>query len=223
MGTIRIYTVPKSGTHFIKGVLAALNVDHEISHCFSNSHECNVDLEQKSGILIRDPRALFVSLMRWSDRRCSEGLRDNKTFPSYQNAELFRPWLDKSTSQKLEMLLTLNPESPFSVRHIADNFSFVTENIDNPNLKFVRFEDIIGSRGGGSEARQLKSIRCLLSFFDNSATDDEIKRAAVSAWGSSTTFHKGQIGGWKGEFDARSYSIFLERWGRYLDAWGYDK
>jgi hypothetical protein len=217
---VTIYTLPKAGTHFVKGVLDALGVRHTIRHCVAPQVP-EIDLTVRAGVLIRDPRAFFVSLLHWSDRRCREGLLQNRSFPAYPNSALYAPWLAKTFRQKLDLLLNLDPSAPFDVHYIPANFEFITRNLHRANLCFLKFEQIIGSRGGGSDRIQLEAFRRLFGFFGREIADADITRAVTQAWGSSATFNKGEADAWKAELDDQALAVLMDKWGSHLRAWGY--
>lgn len=218
-----VYTLPKAGTHLIEGILDEMGIQARVIHCFDPADPGvpRVDPDIRSGLLIRDPRAFFVSLVRHSDRRCREGLEKGVTFPAFRNRATFGPWLEKTFAEKLRMLIELDPDCPYQVTSISDHFRFITKNLGNRNLFVFRFEEIIGERGGGNQRRQVETIENLIEFCGFSARKKDIEKSAEKAWGKSSTFDRGSLSKWRKDFDPASRALFNGQWGHLLAAWGY--
>ncbi len=86
----------------------------------------------------------------------------------------------------------------------------------------VRFEDLIGSAGGGDEETQRATLARLFG-----ALGLETDPAFLSALGaklfssSSPTFRRGAMGGWRKDFDPETEARFNAAVGDRLDRYGY--
>ena len=76
--------------------------------------------------------------------------------------------------------------------------------IDDPDTLAVRFEDLVGSRGGGEDAARYATVRRILDHLELSMPDGEIEsRFSVETLDptSMRTFRQGEIGGWRAAFE----------------------
>lgn len=87
----------------------------------------------------------------------------------------------------------------------------------------VRFEDLVGERGGGSCAAQRKSIEQICSYLDLDVDKQKIASVQENLFGSSGTFRKGQIGSWRSEFSEEHKVAVKEVAGNLLIELGYEE
>ncbi|MCR6673600.1 hypothetical protein [Devosia ginsengisoli] len=78
----------------------------------------------------------------------------------------------------------------------------------------MRYEDLVGTRGGGSDERQLAALSTLARHLDLSTTGEHLQSrwAAVQHRGNAT-FRKGQIGDWVNHFDEDIEAVFEQHLG----------
>ncbi len=87
----------------------------------------------------------------------------------------------------------------------------------------VHFEDLIGNAGGGSEQKQLETLRAILKHLDVQLSEDKVVEVSKQIFfKSSTTFRKGQIGDWKNHFTEAHKQAFKEVAGNALIKLGYE-
>lgn len=101
------------------------------------------------------------------------------------------------------------------------------------NALFIRFEDLVGPKGGGALEAQRSSIERLSSHLGLDLTAEERSFLTTSLFGKydrksldeklTWTFRKGQIGGWKEAFTEEHKRVFKERFGDLLIALGYEE
>lgn len=95
--------------------------------------------------------------------------------------------------------------------------------LDQPDCLIVRFEDLVGEKGGGSHARQRETIAAVARHLRSDLTDEDISSIAGRLFGSgSRTFHKGQIGNWRKHFRPEHKMAFKTRYGSSLIRMGYE-
>jgi hypothetical protein len=83
----------------------------------------------------------------------------------------------------------------------------------------VRFEDLVGGKGGGSNDLQIEQVRRLQAHLGISGSAEAI---AAEAFDSATrTFSKGRAHRWKEEFSAANIAAFEEKYGQLVRAFGY--
>ncbi|HEV2601552.1 MAG TPA: sulfotransferase domain-containing protein [Candidatus Babeliales bacterium] len=94
-----------------------------------------------------------------------------------------------------------------------------------PGILNIRFEDLVGSRGGGSDEKQLETVHAIARHLELTRSDEELKIVAESLFGPnlSHTFRQGQIGGWKEYFTDEHKRLFKEVAGQLLIDLGYEQ
>lgn len=87
----------------------------------------------------------------------------------------------------------------------------------------VRFEDLIGPRGGGSVGNQKSCIATLAEHVERPMTSLELEAAAKKAWSTNvSTFRRGQIGDWRLHFKESHERAFKDLAGSVLLKLGYE-
>jgi hypothetical protein len=86
----------------------------------------------------------------------------------------------------------------------------------------VRFEDLIGLGGGGTEERQARALSALYAHLGLDADDRLVTSIGGRLFSStSPTFRKGAIGEWKRYLDEEMRALFLAKAGHHLKRYGY--
>jgi hypothetical protein len=94
---------------------------------------------------------------------------------------------------------------------------------DNPGTLCLRFEDMIGPKGGGSLKRQKTAFAALAAHLDWAGPQETLDRATDAAFNPRAgTFFRGQTGTWREYFTPRVERAFLRRHETLLRDWGYD-
>jgi sulfotransferase 6B1 len=92
-----------------------------------------------------------------------------------------------------------------------------------PNVLAIRFEDIIGPQGGGSDEKQFETINKIAKYLKLKLPTKEILHVCNNLFGGTTTFVKGQIGRWKVEFSDEIKQLFKEKYGQLIIDLDYEK
>jgi hypothetical protein len=88
----------------------------------------------------------------------------------------------------------------------------------------LKFENLVGSQGGGENEIQLQELRKILNFMGLKLTDYDIEALAADIfYKNSRTFHRGQVNQWKDLFSDRLKNHFKHECGELLRALGYEK
>jgi hypothetical protein len=94
--------------------------------------------------------------------------------------------------------------------------------LDDPDVYLVRYENLIGPRGGGSSENQINEIRGIVRFLDGSTSDREISAIADNLWGGKTrTMKYGRSRYWKDKFTDSLDRTFWRHYGKYMEKMGY--
>jgi len=211
-----IFTLPKAGTHLLHKMLnILLKKDikiHHVSHfpeLMTNQHH------NKMVVAIRDPRDQVISLRNMFNKISAKYLESGEVWPGLEGFPYeFYSTLDEETKLRLIILNKFFPEDRL--------FSLCSEGMKNKGALIIRFEDFIGSKGGGDDALQRETIKKICNYFNHKVTKKEIDYCVENAWGGSKTFHKGQIGAWKGKIDKENLFLIKEKWNKYIIEWGYE-
>jgi len=73
--------------------------------------------------------------------------------------------------------------------------------IEAENVLTVRFEDMVGEKGGGCNDAQRKSIAKVLNHIGMDFQNEDLDRLQAELYGGTHTFRSGQIDSWKKEID----------------------
>lgn len=179
-----------------------------------NEHHCN------RLFIYRDPRDLAVSHARWVTKEKRIFLHD-----IYQQQPSFE-------HQLMNSIVGVPVGTPFgsnlSQPNIAQDFSRWHGWLANSGTLAIKFEDLVGERGGGSEAKRLAVISQIMEHLQVTMSPADIK----SRFGSyamnpeeSHTFKKGgkgSIGGWKKHFTEEHKAAFKKIAGHLLIDLGYE-
>ena len=227
-GLVILVGIPKCGTHLLsqtvslltdtridfigdfgcgykllseKGVQNLKESGKRITHSHLLSTENNFDLATQHAIKIlfiyRDPRDQVVSLFYHKQRP---------------------PAVGASIPRK--------PQRPLTqlISEVNNRYRNQLGWIKQPNVYAIKFEDLIGPKGGGSQNIQLQVMRNIADFLGLHKSDEEIKNLANKVHGSnmSWTFRKGQIGAWKKEFTRGQRLLFRDKNQALLEELGYE-
>jgi hypothetical protein len=92
------------------------------------------------------------------------------------------------------------------------------------DVKVVRFEDLIGARGGGSRETQIATVSEIAEFVVRPLDATGAQRVADAVWTtSSTTFRRGVSGGWRDHFTPALTDLFKRTGGQLLVDMGYER
>ena len=87
----------------------------------------------------------------------------------------------------------------------------------------VRFEDLVGPEGGGSEEAQRLAVGRVAMHLGVPVEERTIGLVGESLFGAGRTFRKGQIGGWREEFTDEHEQALEEAAGPLLAELGYQE
>lgn len=86
----------------------------------------------------------------------------------------------------------------------------------------VRYEDLIGAAGGGTDRAQLESLEQVFSYVGLEIGRPELKSLAGRIFSdASPTFRRGRIYQWREQFDEETVSIFDDTVGEFAEVYGY--
>lgn len=88
----------------------------------------------------------------------------------------------------------------------------------------VRYEDIVGEKGGGSDEAQRLAIANVMHHIGKDVADHELDRLQEQLYGGTHTFRSGQINGWRAEIGQDTLQFILHKLEgcKYSQALGYN-
>lgn len=94
--------------------------------------------------------------------------------------------------------------------------------LDAEKTLTVRFEDLVGSRGGGDDARQYETVLAIAKHLEIDLTEDRAKEICNRTFSTkSPTFRAGAIGNWRKYFKEEHIKAFKESAGSLIVKYGY--
>ncbi len=156
--------------------------------------------------VVRDPRAILASFVPYV-------LGDKSHFLH----TLFR---DMNSEQRYEAVYTGVTQGSDSLAPLHTCCHALDPWTDHPDVWRIRFEDIVGSAGGGDDATRQKVLEQLAELIDAPAS--RIGEVANNLYGPGRhTFRKGRIDAWRKEVPERLQQRITRELGDVLDKWGY--
>lgn len=162
--------------------------------------------------ILRDPRAVVVSLLDF--------ILETRGMPRpHFLQEDFR---SMSPRERIEFILNggMAPRAGVLTQSFTEVYLAVQAWESDSRCLVVRFEDLVGSQGGGSVDRQHATIERIARHMGHSV--DEVKAHLSSVFDTgSRTFRLGQIDGWRRELDADSLAYLQSRCASLCQVAGY--
>lgn len=163
------------------------------------------DANMKSIFIARDPRDIVLSRMHYA-----MGLRRHRL----HNYLVGLP----NDLERLRSLIVGRESGPF-IRPLSDTLRGYRPWLESPTTLAVRFEDLVGERGGGSAELKLQTLRAIVDFCG--LDDSNVEAMANVGTGPTPTMRKGKAGGWKDELPAEIVDLFERELGDYISAYDY--
>lgn len=190
--------------------------EYMLSHIpYSTSMEkLLTDLEWRNIIIIRDPRDQCASMLH--------KLKIKKNNPaSYYLYEIL-----KTDTDRIKAIIDGYDgiDNTRGMLSLDAMYKSVLDWKGKGNFIFIKFEELIGPKGGGNSERQISTIIKILKhlnyeYYDN---DEIVEWIGHHCFGTTDSFWKGQIGNWKNIFDKEVTEIFDNNISHLLDQLGYD-
>jgi hypothetical protein len=163
--------------------------------------------------IYRDPRDVVVSLALFIRTQ------DKRWWPGAQEISL-----DETITRLIEGGQSMHVTSyHISKLGIKKTVNAYLPWMNLPNTLSIRFEDLVGPQGGGSQEKQISTIMAIAHHIGQPISEDEAVYYGNSIFGGTFSFNKGQIGSWKEYFTPEQIQLFKEHAGQLLIDLGYEK
>jgi hypothetical protein len=249
MGKVLVTTLPKSGTHFLNILMPALgykrhfcDIDDitqgmidpdpeiakqhawrlvEIIDAMSADafvidhvpyHSALIHWLMKRDVrvvtLIRNPYDFVVSLSHHLKKHPTERA------PTDTGLHALQHWLCNGQTEDEQG----RPRAPLAKRYLMRFDGWVSDE----RAFIVRFEDVIGPRGGGAFSRQIATGMELRDFLGLELDSGVLARAFTKSFNRRVAlFRKGQIGSWRTEMLPNTAELVRLMFGSLMRSWGY--
>jgi hypothetical protein len=170
------------------------------------------DLGMRTIMIFRDPRDLVVSSAFYLRSLKRHSLHD--VFAGFDT-------MDEAIRAAIVGLDGANggPQHP----SIGERLAVYTPWLDTPDALVVRFEDLVGERGGGSRDAQLKTVAAVAEHIERPLDEARLAEVCDRVFApSSATFRKGQIGDWRNHLTPEHIELFRATAGEHLIRLGYE-
>jgi hypothetical protein len=176
-------------------------------HCRPEYLEVFQDTDAHAIFLIRDPRDVFLSLAHFMTTHKSDRMRDIVARLGKNLPAIFRLLIEGDEEGNV---------TPFPMS--LESYAGWLES----DVHLVRFEDLIGAHGGGSDEVQAESLDKLYRYLGVPLAPERIAALQNKLFSAhSPTFRKGAIGQWREHIPKDILQEFHRVCGRWIDLYGY--
>ncbi|QFQ99393.1 hypothetical protein F9278_28200 [Streptomyces phaeolivaceus] len=158
----------------------------------------------------RDPRDTIVSMINFLEGRTREG------YGNFYEADI------------CSAILASKPTWEEKIDYALSDPSFLARNqftrgmwlLNHPKVCKVRYEDLVGPRGGGTREKQIETVGRVLAHYGSDRDPEAVADKIYNP--NSWSFHQGRSGGWRERFTERNLAKFNEVFGDLLEQYGYE-
>lgn len=160
--------------------------------------------------IIRDPRDVAVSHMHY--------LKQNRRHP------LHREYANLADDHERLLVSILGGKlGRQNLQSLEHRYRRFLDWERDSGTMLVRFEDLVGPKGGGDAAVQRKTTKQVVAHLGLEVDESKISSLQDNLFGSAGTFRKGQAGGWKSEFSDEHKDTVKAVAGKLLIELGYEQ
>lgn len=160
-------------------------------------------------VMLRDPRDVAVSHAKY--------IASTNTHPLYQH------YAALDTSAQFSASIHGVVHETATLLPIQERLQSVLAWEKSPQALVLSFEELVGAAGQGSDQHQKKALKSIAAFLGISISDEVIDNVRQQLFGTSSTFRKGQIGGWQDDLGIKHVEAIEASCSTLLDAAGYKK
>ncbi|MBW3661830.1 MAG: hypothetical protein KY469_01930 [Actinobacteria bacterium] len=160
--------------------------------------------------VVRDPRAVAASLVPFVLERPHHFLHDR--------------FAALAPEERLVASLTGLPadERGLGLLDLGTRFGSIAAWREDPNAIVVRFEDLVGSAGGGSDERRLEVLGRLAVHVSSPHDERVLATVADGLFGGTSTFRRGSVDAWRADFRTEDHDLARATLGGVGASLGYD-
>ena len=214
-----IRTINNDDTSTLHAKLRSVNRGEVVAaHLYYSApvHEVIQNLDLKHVLLVRDPRDIALSNFHYITYADSKHRLHNHFHNRLRTDE---ERLHAAIVGVPGSMLADGEQSLGLAQHLDNYLKWLSS-----DCLLIRFEELVGARGGASETQQHRCLRALFSHVGVDCPTRAIERISAELYShTSRTFFKGQIGRWREEFSPRLRSVSDQLLGEHIEQLGYDR
>lgn len=225
---IVIVTIPKSGTHLLLKCIEHLTDKKARWSGFPNAPrllEKNIEELLPNEFLVTHlPYGnSFEDILKKHNALCILNIRDPRdqivSFAHFVHDDNFDQWWFRSESTIQENITSLIsngdiyylwPAQHGLCKNVNDFYTSFLGWQNCPLFLTIKFENLVGPQGGGSDQTQEQSIKQIATHLGIEANNKLIKDISQKLFGGTETFRKGTIGSWKEAFSNEQKKRFMD-------------
>jgi hypothetical protein len=159
-------------------------------------------------IIIRDPRDVLVSMAHYIAK---------PVHPLSKTMSKF------SFNKRIQFLMKGGMVGNRIILNFKDAYSSMLKWRYSRDCVLIRFEELIGEKGGGNKSSALMTLKNIAGYLDINLDDSRMNYIYSNIFDvNSPTFRKGKIGSWKEEFPAGLLDNFNEQMKEIITELGYE-
>ena len=185
-------------------------------HCIYSEELARImkKTDTKVVCILRDPRAIAYSHLQY--------------MKTYKNHFYYKEYMSlPSDSDRL--LLTINGGllGKHKIESINNRYKAFLNWKNDESALMVKFEDLVGPKGGGTQSRQMDAIVRVAEHIDVSADGHALQTVANNLHGNSTgltkssSFRMGRVDSWMTELDSKTIRLIEKNTENILTDMGY--
>jgi len=154
----------------------------------------------------RDPRDSLLSLVNYLLQRA------NEPYSQFPHNIIF--------AEILEAMPSASAQLDFAIAHMGKHVEKYNRNswlLFHPSVAKLSFEELVGTKGGGSDSQQRATILRIGEFLGIAPRDEDLHLFDSSV----RTFFRGQIGAWRDVFSPEQTRTFGRLYRDVLQTYGY--
>lgn len=227
---IYISCIPKSGTHLLIKMLSVMGIKQNeasmpvkgkwnVIHDYSYHTPCRkfINYQHINALQPMGQHPIFQSCILFMYRNPLDILVSELSWYS-KEAEVFSHYLNSFSDQDIKLSALI--DDTFVLGDIRQRMLDYIGWLDFGNTIPLSYEEVVGSKGGGSDEEQVKTIWSIQLKLQIPGSPNDIASKIYDT--KSPTFSKGQIGRHKTVFKDTHYNKFLSLPQDFMEKMGYD-
>jgi hypothetical protein len=193
----------------IKKVLSVKKGFYQLAHLPSDDNLLSSlrSSDIKTIFIIRDPRDVIISKFKYV-------LNLDITHKSHKYI--------KSLSNDHERIKACIMGKKDILSPVNEVYNRYENWLDHQNCLIVRFEELVGDRGGSNDELQDKTLQKIDIFLNVNMSSLELQKVVEKMKNPNTaTFRTGKIGGWEQYFNDELIDLFNSKMGSLMNKYGY--
>ena len=187
-------------------------------HCHFYDRKIHINSKRPCMALIRDPRDLAVATVLWHDRM----IKEDHWLWTCEAAETTEIWKKLTFDKKLAAVIGNRFDTP-PYNHFKQDCELAALWMQKEGLFIVRFEDLVGSKKGGSQAARAEAIAGIADFLELELPGYALENLTNGQYLKHLERQDGDVGLWKKRFSRTHKKLFKKLYGDQLIVLGYEK